>query len=90
MTEISSRFEQASIAAKSLPLSNTLRFTSIKYDTGLNRVIFCAHSGMLSIGVNNPLINTKIIRKNHDMNIACCWVLVIVDTNIPKPRIATR
>ena len=72
------------------PLSITILTTSIKYLTGFSNVIFCAQLGMFSIGVNNPLIKINITRKNHDMNIACCCVSVVVDINIPKPKTMTR
>ena len=49
---------------------------STKYRIGFNNVKLCAHFGILSIGVNKPLINMKITIKNHAINIACCWVSV--------------
>ena len=34
----------------------------------------CAHSGMLLMGVNSPLIRMKISMQNHMTNMACCMV----------------
>lgn len=64
------------MSEKEAPLSITILITSTKYRIGLNSVICCAQLGMLSIGVNNPLIKIKMTVKNQAMNIACCWVSV--------------
>ena len=40
----------------------------------LNTVIACAHSGILLIGVNSPLINIRINMKKNITNIDCCIV----------------
>ena len=50
----------------------------------------CAQCGILSAGVNIPLIRTKVIIKKKLRNMACCWVCETVDTNSPNPRIAIR
>ena len=39
------------------------------------RVIHCAHSGILWIGVKRPLIRIRISMKNHMTNMACCNVV---------------
>ena len=54
--------------------SGGVRITCIKYFNGLKIVIACAHSGILLIGVNNPLIRIRISIQNHITNIACCMV----------------
>ena len=58
------------------PFSRTILMNSTKYRIGFNNVKLCAYFGILSIGVNKPLINMKITIKNHAINIACCWVSV--------------
>ena len=53
------------ISEKPEPLSITIRITSTKYLIGFNRVIFWAHSGILSMGVNKPLIRIKMTTKKR-------------------------
>jgi len=36
------------------------------------------------------LINMKITMKKNETSIDCCWVLVTVETNNPKPKITKR
>ena len=61
-------------STKPLPFRYTIRIASIKYFKGLNTVIACAHSGILLIGVNNPLSKAKMIKKKNAVSIACCCV----------------
>lgn len=61
-------------STKPLPFRYTIRIASIKYFKGLNTVIACAHSGILLIGVNSPLINIRINMKKNITNIDCCIV----------------
>ena len=72
------------------PFSMTIRMILIKYAMGFIRSNSCAHSGILSIDVNNPLIKIKITIKKNDMSIDCCCVFVIVEISNPKPKITKR
>ena len=68
-----------------LPFRYTIRMISMKYRKGLNRVNVCAQSGMLAIGVNNPLIKINIIKKKNMTNKACCIVDEWLDIINPNP-----
>ena len=68
------------------PFSMTMRITSTKYLIGLNSVMVCAYFGILSIGVNKPLININITVKNQAINMACCCVSVKFEMNNPIPN----
>lgn len=52
----------------------------IKYATGLNIFNILAHSGMLSVGVNKPLIIIKTNKKKNVINATCCCEFAVVDT----------
>ncbi len=78
------------ISPKVAPLSITMRLMRMIYETGLSRFISRAHSGMLSNGVNIPLISINMIRKKKPANINCCWVRVMVDMNNASPSAPIR
>ena len=50
-------------------------------------VIHCAHVGIDSIGVNNPLIKIKIITKKNMTNMVCCMVDELLAFVTPIPDI---
>ena len=50
----------------------------------------CAQGGIFSMAENNPPSKINNTRKNHEMNMACCWVFVNVEINNPSPRMAKR
>ena len=51
---------------------------------------FWAQPGMLSAGVNIPLISTNIIRMKNITNRYCCWVEDIAEKKRVRPRTAIR
>ena len=63
---------------------------SMKYRKGLNKVNVCAQSGILAIGVNNPLIKINMIRKKNMTNMACCKVDEWLDTINPNPETTNK
>ena len=52
--------------------------------TARDRVAYWAQRGMLSTGVNMPLIMMNTIMKKNTTNMACCWVLHREEMNSPK------
>ena len=62
------------MALNPLPLSITIRITSIMWAIGLNKVTTLAQSGMLSTGVNRPPMRMKIMTKKNITSMACCCV----------------
>ena len=42
------------------------------------------------MGVKNPDVIMVNMEKNQEKNIACCWVLAMVEINIPTPRVVNR
>ena len=42
------------------------------------------------MGVKKPEVSMVKIEKNQTKNIACCWVEVTVEKNIPSPRVVKR
>ena len=71
------------IPFRTIPLNIT-----IKYLSGTRYVTYCTAGGIFSIGKANPDKNIiGIIIPNAEVIIACICVFVIVDTNIPSPRV---
>ena len=52
--------------------------------------IFCAQTGILSVGVKIPLIRIKTNIKKKDINITCCCVDEMVETNNPIPKTTNK
>ena len=46
--------------------------------------------GMFLMGTKNPDNSSAKIIVNQATNMACCWVWVMVETKIPKPKVDMR
>ena len=51
--------------------------------------MFCAHCGILLIGVNRPLSRIRIIMKNIITKVACCIVSELFEIMRPKPEMVS-
>jgi hypothetical protein len=72
------------MSEKVAPFNITILIISTKYRIGFSKVKFYAQTGILSIGMNNPLIKIKINEKNQATNIAC-FAVIMLGFNILVP-----